>query len=124
MVGKVALLLLVLLTTPLAAEAQQPRGAHRIGWLAPIAEDHSRGFREALRALGYVDGPTVVLELRFAEDDLDRLPRLASELVRAKVDVIVAVSPPAILAAKQATDTIPIVMAYWGADGLIDPQVA
>jgi hypothetical protein len=50
MVGKVALLLLDLLTTPLAAEAQQPRGAHRIGWRAPIGEDHSRSFREALRA--------------------------------------------------------------------------
>ena len=123
MVTKIVLLFVVLLTMPLAGEAQQPRSAHRIGWLTPITEDRSRGFREALRALGYVDGQTVVLEPRAAKDDLDKLPRLASELVHAKVDVIVAVSPPAILAAKRATDTIPIVMAYWGAEGLIESGI-
>ena len=123
MVARTVLLFVVLLTTALDANGQQPRGAHRIGWLAPISEEYSRGLREALRTLGYVEGQTVELERRSAEDDLDRLPKLASELVRAKVDVIVAVSPPAILAAKQATDTIPIVMAYWGADGLIESGI-
>jgi len=111
-----------LLVVPVAAEAQPPRTSHRIGWLTPATEEYSRGFREALRALGY-DGQTVVLEPRSAGNDLARLPRLARELVHAKVDVIVAVSPPAILAAKQATDTIPIVMAYWGAEGLIESGI-
>jgi putative ABC transport system substrate-binding protein len=76
-----------------------------------------------MRALGYVVGQTVAFESRSAEDDLGRLPRLAAEVIDSKVDVIVAVSPPAILAARQATDTIPIVMAYWGAGGLIESGI-
>ncbi len=76
-----------------------------------------------MRALGYVEGQAVAFESRSAEDDLGRLPRLASELVHSKVDVIVAVSPPAILAARQATDTIPIVVAYWGQRGLIESGI-
>src|SRR5258706_545166 len=70
-----------------------------------------------------VEGPAVAFEARSAEDNLDRLPRLAAELVHSKVDVIVAVSPPAILAARQATATIPIIMAYWGAGGLIESGI-
>jgi putative ABC transport system substrate-binding protein len=109
---------------PLAAEGQQASRVWRIGWLTPaVIEVPSRAFREALRALGYVEGQTVAFESRSAEDDLDRLPRLAAELVRSQVDVIVAVSPPAILAARQATDTIPIIMAYWGAGGLIESGI-
>jgi putative ABC transport system substrate-binding protein len=97
---------------------------YRIGWLTPaVMEVPTRSQREALRALGYVEGQAVAFEARSAEDDLDRLPRLAAELVHARVDVIVAVSPPAILAARQATDTIPIVMAYWGAGGLIESGI-
>jgi putative tryptophan/tyrosine transport system substrate-binding protein len=109
---------------PLAAQAQPARGAYRIGWLTPtVVEGHSRAFRDALRELGYVEGKTVTFETRSADDDLDRLPRLAAELVQSKVDVIIAVSPPAILAARQATDTIPIVMAFWGAGGLIESGI-
>lgn len=110
---------------PRVGKTQSGRRAYRIGWLTPaVVEGHSRAsFREALRALGYVEGQTVAFETRSAEDDLDRLPRLAAELVHSKVDVIVAVSPPAILAARQATDTIPIVMAFWGASGLIESGI-
>lgn len=92
--------------------------AHAGGGQGPFTR-----FPRALRALGYVEGQTVAFETRSAEDDLDRLPRLAAELVQSRVDVIVAVSPPAILAARQATDTIPIVMAFWGASGLIESGI-
>ena len=113
-----------LLATPLAAEAQQAKRAYRIGWITPaVVEGGWRAFREAMRALGYVEGQTVAFESRSAEDDLDRLPRLAGELVHSKVDVIVAVSAPAILAARQATNTIPIVMAFWGTSGLIESGI-
>jgi len=111
----------VVLAAPLAAEAQQAGRTYRIGWLTLAElEEHAHAFREAMRALGYVEGQTVTFESRSAEDDLGRLPRLAGELVHLKVDVIAAVSPPAILAAKQATGTIPIVMAFWGRSGLIE----
>jgi putative ABC transport system substrate-binding protein len=113
-----------LLAAPLAAEGQQVGKVYRIGWLTPaVMEVPTRSQREALRALGYVEGQAIAFESRSAEDHLDRLPRLAAELVHSKVDVIVAVSPPAILAARQATDTIPIVMAYWGAGGLIESGI-
>jgi putative ABC transport system substrate-binding protein len=109
-----------LLAVPLAAEPQPVRRAYRIGWLTPaLLDEHSRAFREALRALGYVEGQTVSFETRSANDDIDQLPRLAAELVQSKVDVIVAVGPFAILAAREATDTIPIVMAAGGSGVLI-----
>jgi putative tryptophan/tyrosine transport system substrate-binding protein len=112
-----------LLAAPLAAEAQQAGRMYRIGWLTPALGGPPPTFREALRALGYVEGQGLAFETRYAQDDLGRLPRLAAELVDSKVDVIVAVSPPAILAARQATDTIPIVMAYWGQRGLIESGI-
>jgi putative ABC transport system substrate-binding protein len=116
-----ALLAFALLAVPLAAGAQPARKISRIGWLAPTAlEGTLRAFREALRDLGQVEGQTFAVELRSAEDDLERLSKLATELVRSRVDVIVAVSPPAILAARRATDTIPIVMSFWGTTGLIE----
>jgi putative ABC transport system substrate-binding protein len=111
-------------TAPFAAEAQSVAKKYRIGWLMPeVIEDHSRAFRDALRALGYIEGQTVEYETRSADGDLDRLPRLAAELVRSRVDVIVAGTTPAILAARQATTTIPIVMAFWGGSGLIDSGI-
>jgi putative ABC transport system substrate-binding protein len=111
----------LLLGTPVVAGAQRPAKLHRIGWLTPtVLEGTSRAFGEALRGLGHVEGQTVVIETRSADDDLDRLARLATELVQSKVDVIVAVSPPAIRAAKQVTDSVPIVMAFWGTTGLIE----
>src|SRR5262249_5031438 len=77
----------------------------------------------ALAALGYVEGRSARLEARSAQNDFDRLPELAAELVRSRVDIIVAVSPPAIVAARRATATIPIVMAFWGGEGLIESGV-
>ncbi|HEV2056976.1 MAG TPA: ABC transporter substrate-binding protein [Methylomirabilota bacterium] len=67
-------------------------------------------FRQGLRELGWVEGQNIVIDYRFAEGRFDRLPDLAAELVRLKVDIIVAVSTPGVVAAKNATETIPIVM--------------
>src|SRR5438132_6753149 len=96
------------------AEAQQPGKIPRIGYLsAPSRSAQSarhESFRQGLRELGYVEGKTIVIEWRFADGQLERLPDLAAELVRLKVEVIVAGGLPAARAAKQATTTIPIVM--------------
>ncbi len=114
----ISILALGALAAPLAADAQPPPKVPRIGilWASPIsANAHLReAFRQGLRELGYVEGRNVALELRYAEGKLDRLPDLAAELVRLKVDVIVAANTPTALAAKQATRTIPIVMALSG----------
>jgi putative ABC transport system substrate-binding protein len=108
-----------LVSEPLSAEAQQPAKVSRIGFLSPrSASDAGRlaAFRQGLRELGYVEGQNIAIESRWAEGEYDRLPGLAAELVRLKVDVIVTYAAPAIQAAKRATGTIPIVMA-----GAIDP---
>jgi putative ABC transport system substrate-binding protein len=101
---------------PLAARAQQPKvptiGALVIGNIDP--EQFWREFRQGLRDLGYVEGQNIRFEFRSAEGHLDRLPELAAELVRLKVDVIVTWFTPTALAAKQATHEIPIVMAETG----------
>ena len=109
------LVLLAVLAAPLATEAQQPGKVYRVGYLSS-APNISEPFREALRELGYVNGQNLVIESRLAAGKLDRLPSLAADLVRARVDLIVAVSPPAIQAAKEATTTIPIVMAFSSID--------
>jgi putative ABC transport system substrate-binding protein len=114
-----------LLAAPLAAEAQEPGKIARVGILAPtapvpitpqpgfgITADLSRRLYE----LGWVEGKNLLVEPRFAEGSPDRLPGLAADLVRANVDVIVAISPPAIRAAKDATRVIPVVMAFSGID--------
>ena len=98
------------------AQAKIPR----IGFLTPASGGVWPQVVEALGALGYVEGQTITFEVRAAQDKAERLPELAAELVRSKVDIIVAVSRPAILAAKQATSDIPIVMSFWGAEGLIE----
>jgi putative tryptophan/tyrosine transport system substrate-binding protein len=101
---------------PLTARAQQPRvptiGALVIGNINP--EQFWREFRQGLRDLGYVEGQNIRFEFRSAEGHLDRLPELAAELVRLKVDIIVTWFTPTALAAKQATREIPIVMAETG----------
>src|SRR6478736_7905701 len=97
---------------PSMARAQQTKLA-RIGALyigTADAEAFKRELREGLRELGYVDGKNITFEYRSAEEKLDRLPELAAELVRLKVDVIVALYVPPSLAAKQATREIPIVV--------------
>src|SRR5215467_9397892 len=96
---------------PLAARAQQSKMA-RIGALyigLADAESFKNELREGLRELGYVEGQNIAFEFRSAEGHLDRLPELAADLVRLKVDVIVALYVPSAVAAKKATRDIPIV---------------
>src|SRR5262249_1790027 len=103
-------------TWPLAALAQQPKvptiGALVIGNISP--EEFWREFRQGLRDLGYVEGQNIRFEFRSAEGQLGRLPELAAELVRLKVDVIVTWFTPTAVAAKQATRESPVVMAEAG----------
>ncbi len=100
------------------AEAQQPARIFRIGILigasASLNSARVEAFRQRLRELGYVEGKNIVIEYRYAEGKLERLPDLAAELLRLKVDVIVASAPADILAAKKASATIPIVFAAAG----------
>jgi putative tryptophan/tyrosine transport system substrate-binding protein len=114
----------VLLAAPWASEAQQAAKVPRIGVLGGTPAPHPlrEAFLQGLRDLGYVEGRTVVIEWRFDEEKLERLPALAAELVALKVDVIVTGSTPTAVAAKQATKTIPIVFAAVAdpvADGLV-----
>ncbi len=115
MPGLILILALSILACPLSLEAQQPAKVVRIGFLfpaTPAATSHLlETFGQGLRELGYVEGKNFILERRYAEGRVERLPDLAAELVRLKVDLIVAATTPAIQAAKQATRTIPIVMA-------------
>jgi putative ABC transport system substrate-binding protein len=109
------LVALLLLAAALAAEAQQ-EGTRRIGFLETSSPSPARvqlweTLRQRLRELGYLEGHNIAFESRFGEGKPDRLPRLVAELLALKVDVIVASGTPASLAAKQATRTIPIVMA-------------
>ena len=103
-----------LLASPLACFAQRPLKVWRVGFLAAASEqDFTDGRLDAfligMRELGYVEGKNLVVEARYGDGNYDRLPNLAAELVRLKVDVIVAVPSPAIRAAQHATTTIPIV---------------
>ena len=97
------------------AEAQQAGKVPRIGLLlstsASVTSEAVEAFRQRLRELGCVEGKNIAFEYRSAEEKLDRLPDLAAELVRLKVDAIITYSTPAVQAAKRATTTIPIVMA-------------
>src|SRR5713101_8954026 len=107
-----------LLAGPLAAEAQAPAKVSRIGFLSVGSPTDNlftlEGFQQGLRELGYVEGQNIAIEYRFAEGRPERLPALAADLVRLKVDVIVTAASPAPEAAKQATSTIPIVFAVAG----------
>ena len=109
-----------LLATPLTAEAQPAGKVYRIGYLTsgfkevPGSNPGLAPFSQSLRELGYVEGRNLTLEIRYAEGRTERFPALAAELANLKVDVLVAVSTPGALAAKQATSTIPIVMVSVG----------
>ena len=97
--------------------AQTQNKIFRIGYLAtsdPTGTQNTAGFREGLRERGYVEGRNIAIEYRWVEGTLDRLPALAAEIVRLKVDLIFAWGTPAVAAAKQATSTIPIVFAGVG----------
>ena len=99
------------LVAPLGAGAQGPTRIPRIGFLATSNLPHLlEAFQQGLRDHGYVEGRNIVIEYRWAEGKLERLPGLAAELVQLKVDVIFAFATPPSQAAKQATKTIPIVM--------------
>jgi ABC-type uncharacterized transport system substrate-binding protein len=113
LVGIVALVVILALCGAVAL-AQQPKKVSRIGYLSnrdPASESaRSEAIRLALRELGYIEGQNIAIEYRYAEAKLDRLPALAAELVRLKVDIIVTGGDQPIQAAKNATKTIPIVM--------------
>jgi len=97
-----------------SAEAQQPKKIARIGFLDDSTASGStvllEAFRQELSKLGWIEGKSITIEYRFAESKNDRLPELAADLVRQKVDLIVVSGGPAVLAAKGATGAIPIVM--------------
>jgi len=98
------------------AEAQQPAKVPRIGFLSALSPSdlsaRIEAFRQGLHELGYVEGKNILIEYRYAEGKFDRLPGLAAELVRLKVDIIVSAGPISTRPSKAATSTIPIVMAF------------
>jgi putative ABC transport system substrate-binding protein len=99
-----------------AAQAQQPTKIPRIGFVTALSllnlSARIEGLKQGLRELGYVEGKNILIEYRYAEGKFDRLPELAAELVRLKVDVIVSAGPISTRPSKAATSTIPIVMAF------------
>jgi putative tryptophan/tyrosine transport system substrate-binding protein len=103
-----------------SANAQQPGKVPKIGFLVVPSRsffaNRIESFQQGLHSLGYLEGKNIVIEYRYAEGKLDRLPDLAKALVSVKVDVIVTTSDQSVLAAKNATKTIPIVFA-----GVQDP---
>ncbi len=112
-------LALSILAAPLTAWAQPPAKVPRIGYLTgnlATGVNLREAFLQGLRDLGYAEGRNVAIEYRDAEGKYDRLPALAADLVALKVDVIVVTNTPAALAARQATQTIPIVLGW-----VIDP---
>ena len=112
----IAPIILFILAAAFTAAAQQPKKVPRIGYLCPTRPSsllaRTEAFRQGLNELGYIEGKNIALEYRWAEGKIARLPDLAAELVRLKVDVIVTCGPVATRSAKEATATIPIVMAF------------
>src|SRR5215469_15753594 len=115
-IGLAVVLAASLVLAPLAADAQQAAKIPRVGLIRPgtAPDPYVDAFRQGLDDLGYVERQTVALEYRWAEGRLARLPALAAELVRLKVDIIVTQGEEATRAAREATRTIPIVMATSG----------
>jgi putative ABC transport system substrate-binding protein len=99
---------------PIAAAGQTPRKMPRVGYIIgstlEAGEHIFEAFRQGLREQGYIEGETIQLEVRWAEGRSERIPALVAELVDLNVDVLVVANSPAALAAKNATQTIPIVM--------------
>jgi len=109
------LLIIVVLATSTGVQAQDQKKIPRIGFLAAVTpaalSDRIEAFRQGLRELGYIEGKSIVIESRYAEEQFARLPALAAELIRLKVDVIVTAGSPATRAAKGAAAAMPIIMA-------------
>jgi putative ABC transport system substrate-binding protein len=113
-----ALLAILGFATVQSAAAQQPKKTPTIGILTLASDDPlAKVLREGLRERGYIEGRNIVFEHRFVEGKVDRLPDHAAELVRLKVDVIMARSTPVVRAVKNATNTIPIVISVPDAVG-------
>ena len=117
---------LSVLITPSASQAQHRGHVPRVGYLgtssASLEPELVKAFREGLRDRGYVEGQNIVIEYRWAEGNYQRFPDLVADLVKLKVDLILTTGTPGALAAKRATQTIPIVMAFTGdavATGLV-----
>jgi putative tryptophan/tyrosine transport system substrate-binding protein len=115
----ILLALCSLLLAPCSAvDAQQPGRIFRIGFLDASTASGSAvlvdAFREELRKLGWIEGQNITIEYRFAEQKSERIPELATDLVRLKADLIVVSGTPVALAAKRATTTLPIVMTSGG----------
>jgi putative tryptophan/tyrosine transport system substrate-binding protein len=106
----------MLLAVAVIAEAQQPKKVARIGYLSQLSASadsvRTEAFRQGLRELGYLEGQNIAVEWRYVEGKLDRLPEVVAQLVHLKVDIIVVAGATGTRAAKKATETIPIVMAY------------
>ena len=115
-------LMLATLVASLPAIGQAPQKVFRVGHLSAAGKTPdgapARALRDGLRALGYVEGRNIAYEARFAEGKLERLPELAAELVRLKMDVIVAQGGSSTEAARRATTTIPIIMAPAAGDAV------
>jgi putative ABC transport system substrate-binding protein len=124
----VALVSVGLLGVPFLAASQPAQKIFRVGHLAAGGRTPDgappRPLRETLRGLGYVEGQNIVYEARFAEAKFERLPEMAAELVRLKVDVLVTLGGAATVAAKQATSTIPIVMSQATGDAVATGMIA
>ena len=127
LIGLAVVLAVGLTLAPLAGEAQEPGKIYRIGMLETTSmalnAANLDAFRQGLRELGYVEGRNFMIEYRSADGRRERFPELATELVRLKVDVILTRGTPAVMAAKNATGTIPVVMAASG-DPLLSGVVA
>lgn len=115
-IGLIVIFALGLFAGPLLADAQQAKKMPRIGMLLPLSRLKTPILEQKLRDLGYVDGQNIALERRYAEGNLNRLPDLAAELVGLPVDILLTGGNAATLAAKHATNTLPIVFA-----GAADP---
>jgi ABC-type uncharacterized transport system substrate-binding protein len=113
-IARIGILTLGLLLTPLCSDAQQPGKVYRIGFLSAVSPASPTplhdAFLQQMRELGWIEGQNLVMERRWAEGRVERLPALATELVQRKVDLIVAGASLETVAAKKATRTIPIVM--------------
>ena len=124
LIANLAALVLVSLLAHMAAEAQQAGKIPRVGFISSAGSPENpwppfEAFRQGLRELGYVEGKNLLIEHRYGEGRLDRIPDLVNELVQQKVDVFVATNNVAIRVAKKATKTIPILMV-----SSIDPVAA